>query len=75
MEDIYIWTFDILIELDQFMQIDQVDVNGEVVFQDGDSIYADAILHCTGYNISKISRTLIFSVNIINYSYVPYIFF
>lgn len=57
------------------MQIDQVDVNGEVVFQDGDSIYADAILHCTGYNISKISRTLIFSVNIINYSYVPYIFF
>ncbi|KAL8475946.1 hypothetical protein ACS0TY_028559 [Phlomoides rotata] len=33
----------------QHSKIDYVDVNGEVVFQDGGSIYADIILHCTGF--------------------------
>lgn len=32
------------------MQIDHVDGNGEVTFQDGTSVHADIILHCTGYN-------------------------
>ncbi|KAK6120558.1 hypothetical protein DH2020_045689 [Rehmannia glutinosa] len=34
----------------QHSKIDHVDGNGEVTFQDGASIRADFILHCTGFN-------------------------
>nr|GMD65089.1 flavin-containing monooxygenase FMO GS-OX5-like isoform X1 [Ipomoea batatas] len=33
----------------QHSKIDHVDENGEVVFEDGESIHADAIIHCTGF--------------------------
>ncbi|KAL8483498.1 hypothetical protein ACS0TY_026256 [Phlomoides rotata] len=33
----------------QQSKIDYVDENGEVVFQDGASVHADIILHCTGF--------------------------
>ncbi|KAK6142952.1 hypothetical protein DH2020_023300 [Rehmannia glutinosa] len=34
----------------QHSKIDHVDGNGEVTFQDGASVRADIILHCTGFN-------------------------
>ncbi|PIN20861.1 Flavin-containing monooxygenase [Handroanthus impetiginosus] len=33
----------------QHSEIDHVDENGEVAFQDGASVHADIILHCTGF--------------------------
>lgn len=32
------------------MQIDHANQNGEIVFEDGDVVHADIILHCTGYD-------------------------
>ena len=31
------------------LQIDRAEEDGSVVFQDGSSIKADVIMHCTGY--------------------------
>ncbi|KAL3615580.1 hypothetical protein CASFOL_041241 [Castilleja foliolosa] len=33
----------------QHSKIDHANENGEVIFQDGESVHADIILHCTGY--------------------------
>ena len=43
------------------LQIDRAEEDGSVVFQDGSSIKADVIMHCTGY------RDLQCPCNIISY--------
>ena len=43
------------------LQIDRAEEDGSVVFQDGSSIKADVIMHCTGY------RDLQCPCNIVSY--------
>ena len=46
-----------------YIQIEFVDENGKIVFQDGSSVHADTILHCTGYE-SNASLFIVFSLHL-----------
>nr|GMD71564.1 flavin-containing monooxygenase FMO GS-OX5-like isoform X1 [Ipomoea batatas] len=48
-KDVKLFKFDDYQNIWHHSKIDHVDENGEVVFEDGESIHADAILHCTGF--------------------------
>ena len=46
-----------------YIQIEFVDEDGKIVFQDGSSVHADTILYCTGYE-SNASLFIVFSLHL-----------